>query len=206
MCEDLAFELLPKRLVFFAVVVAVFGGMFAIGANAQEKAKYKNTTWTITIIATGANERPSYGITPAATTSGCDDPSNPNPSAKSLTVCPGDKINWVIKTKEGPSYPNPGTTYLFHEESILQDPTSGQAKQGFEGPNNKMIVSQVDTSAAAGEDDKYYVSVYDRSQQRLYIDDPKIIIGTGTRDGLVNQIKEACRGLVRLFESSMKTK
>src|SRR5271168_4763795 len=110
MCGNSALELLPKRLMVFAVVVAVVGGMFATGANAQEKTKYKNTTWTITIIATGANERPSYGITPLATTSGCSDSNNPNPTAKSLTVCPGDKINWVIKTKEGPSYSNPGTT------------------------------------------------------------------------------------------------
>jgi hypothetical protein len=46
-------------------------------------------------------------------------------------------------------------------------------------------VATVNPHATAGEQHKYYVTVYDDPTKRLYVDDPKFIIGGGRRAGRI---------------------
>lgn len=169
----------------FVIALAVLGIIFVSSANAQ-------TTWKITIVANGSKEKPTYKVSPRADSSDCADDQNPAPTAEILTVCPGDIIVWQSATTEPAGFATPGRTYIYHEDVFLLD----QSKTTLEALNGKPITATVDPKAVAGEQHKYYVAAYDELQKRLYLDDPKIIIGTGSEDDLVRGIRKDCQKLL----------
>jgi hypothetical protein len=199
MRQDLKVKTKCKRYVMFAISTAVLAATFASTAKGQVSTKLTNPPWTITVVATGSNERPHYTVSPPADSGACYDDENTTPTAKILTVCAGDTISWVAKTTSAQP-----KMYLFHEERYLFDSNSVPA-QGFEAVGG-LIKAKVDPNATEGDEHKYYVSVYDDVSKRLYVDDPKIMIGTGSRIRLEDQIKQDCRTLTNLPDGSESTK
>jgi hypothetical protein len=192
----LKLETSRKLYAVSAVAIAALTMASASTANGQVSPKSTTPNWTITIVATGSNERPHYTVVPAAGSGACDNDENPSPTASILTVCPGDTIEWTAKTTSA----GQSKMYLFQEDSYLFD-SSGVPAQGFEAVNG-IIDAKVDPKATPGDEHKYYVSVYDNVTKRLYVDDPKIMIGTGSKVDLENRIKEECKTLIRLSKRS----
>lgn len=184
-----------NRYVVFAIATAVLAATFASSARGQVSTKQTNPPWIITVVATGSNERPHYTVSPAAGTSLCHHDENTTPTAKVLTVCPGDIIWWVASTKSSQSQ-----MYLYHEESYLFN-SNGALAQGFEAVNTVKIQATVDPNATEGDEHKYYVSVYDNVTKRLYVDDPKIMIGTGNRkEAVIDTIVIDANQLAKLLQ------
>ena len=164
-----------------AFTLAVLMAAFAFPSSAQDMTHSTSAraaaapTWTITIHETGSGQKPYYTVSPPARTGKCSDPENPAPTAAMLTVCPGDTVQWNVA-------PNASANLLLYtEESCLQD--ANGASQWFD--SKAPILATVNPHAAAGEQYKYYVSVYDDSSKHLYVDDPKFIIGGGKHFGRI---------------------
>jgi hypothetical protein len=159
-------------LVFaLAVLFAVFasaGSAQGLTNSASERAG-AGQTWTITIHAMGLGQKPFYTVSPPASQAKCTDPEIPAPSARMLTVCPGDMIVWKVMTSG--SY----KLVIYDEDPCLTD-ASGTI-QWFE--SNASVAVTVDPTATVGDQHKYNVYVYNSSLKRLYVDDPKYIIGGG---------------------------
>jgi hypothetical protein len=183
-----------KHFVVLALALAAFGSLFVTGAKAQNS-KSTAPTWTITVIANGSKEKPQYSVFPTAGSSQCYNDENPSPTASTLTVCPDDIILWKAQTTSG-KY----KLYIFHEESYLKD-VNGVYSQGFEDVNGQ-ILATVGHDANGSYEHKYYVTVYDKVTKRLYLDDPKIMIGTGSRHALEKQIRQDCKKLHSMPERS----
>jgi hypothetical protein len=171
----------PFRCAVLAFTLAVLSAAFTSVSSAQDMTQPTSArssaapTWTITIHATGSGQKPYYTVSPPARTGKCADPENPAPTAERLTVCAGDTVQWNVA-------PNGSDNLiLYTEDSCLQD--ANGASQWFD--SKAPIVATVNPHATAGEQHKYYVTVYDDPTKRLYVDDPKFIIGGGRRAGRV---------------------
>jgi hypothetical protein len=94
------------------------------------------------------------------------------PDARDLPVTKGDNIKWKVKSAQ----PNPKhhaallfpVTSPFSSTSSLQWTENDDAAAGY-GVGVAQNVGQ----------HKYSVSIYDRVTHKLYLDDPKIIVGSG---------------------------
>jgi hypothetical protein len=180
------YELIPSssrvRLMVFAIAAVTFGSLSVSSAKAQ------HTTWTITVDGTGPRLKPSYTVTFQPPTGGCSyatltlDP-------EKLQVCQGDTVNWVAKTK-----PDPSTSKLRNETCVFQeDPVLDQGAtpaQGFHTSDGVPVGGVVDANASPGPHE-YYVVVFDKVTNRSYMDDPKIIIGTGSHIEVIKKLLDS---------------
>jgi hypothetical protein len=183
-----------KHFATLAVGFAVFGGLFVSNAKAQ-------TIWTVTIDVNGKKDRPDYSFKSVPDKAPNCAPANPKPSvdAEHLYVCKGDSINWIA-TASSANY----AVTVFTEEAILDGPDK-VATQWFHGSSDGTT-----TLPAGGPIDEhasltthqYSVAVFDIAAKHLYVHDPKIMIGTGSKAELENQIKRDCKTLIDLSKRS----
>jgi hypothetical protein len=111
------------------------------------------------------------------------------PDARDLPVNKGDSIKWKVKS----AHPNPK-----HHGAILFPTTSP-----FAGTNSLQWTENDDVTAGYGVgaaqnvgQHKYSVSIYDRVTHKLYLDDPKIIVGSG--NSAITQLMEARKELAEV--------
>jgi hypothetical protein len=111
------------------------------------------------------------------------------PDARDLPVNQGDDIKWRVKSAP----PNPK-----HHGAILFPITSP-----FPGKNFLQWTDQDDEPNGYGVgaaqnvgQHKYSVSIYDRVTHKLYLDDPKIIVGSG--NNAITQLMEARKELAEV--------
>lgn len=72
--------------------------------------------------------------------------------------------------------------YIYHEDLILTDSLTGKLARGFHGDPTDNLGGKVSSDKSLLGPHEYYVAVFDSDNgNRLYIDDPRIIIGTGNR-------------------------
>ena len=182
MPNQLIFGIGRKRFLVYAIAVVGFGILAASGAKAQ------TATLTITIIGTGPGPKPA----------GYRFSSNPNTPAeqrctfnhgdpvqssdfRTVRVCPGDKVQWKAETTTASdSGKMRNVMVIFHEHSVL-------ARSG--GASRDKIFHSRDGDADGGtppEDatiehklHEYHIFVVDELTNRVYVEDPRIIIGTG---------------------------
>jgi hypothetical protein len=176
------------RCMVFATAVAAFCILSASSANAQ------STTWTVTVIATGSDAKPEYKVSP--TSGGCPNQTTQNP--KKLHVCAGDTVQWIASTTK-----TQNDMYLFQEESILLDP-SGVPTQGFYIQDTAPVGGKITSDASLVGWHEYYIGVWDKNAKRLYVDDPKIIIGTGPPLELLDEVRKDCGKFARSFSDETK--
>ena len=113
------------------------------------------------------------------------------PDARNLPVNQGDDIKWKVKSAQ----PNPK-----HHGAILFPITSP-----FPGTNGSSLQWTENDDATAGYgvgaaqnagQHKYSVAIYDRVKHKLYLDDPKIIVGSG--NNAITQLMEARKELAEV--------
>jgi hypothetical protein len=111
------------------------------------------------------------------------------PDARILPVNLGDDIKWKVKSAP----PNPK-----HHGAILFPITSP-----FAGTNSLQWTENDDATAGYGVgtaqnvgQHKYSVSIYDRVKHKFYLDDPKIIVGSG--NNAITQLMEARKELAEV--------
>jgi hypothetical protein len=113
------------------------------------------------------------------------------PDARNLPVNQGDGIKWRVKSAQ----PNPK-----HHGAILFPITSP-----FAGTNGSSLQWTENDDATAGYgvgaaqnvgQHKYSVAIYDRVKHKLYLDDPKIIVGSG--NNAITQLMEARKELAEV--------
>jgi hypothetical protein len=206
--HNLNLEVKFKHFLTLAIALAVFGGLFVTNANAQVvPAKTEPTTWTITIDATtkpsAANPNPKLVYTVER-----EDPPPPavgciydNPDARNLEVCPNDIVQWTAKTADAPLQKPKNEMFVFHEDAILLDK---------DGPRHVFHASDGGSDGATADpkvssdvtQHEYHVAVIDELNHHIYLEDPKIMIGTGSKLGLENRITQDCKTLIRLSKGS----
>lgn len=157
-----------KRFFLYAIAVAVLNILMASSANAQQ-------TWTITVSPTGNDSKPGYSVSPttATGTGTCKYPTQQ--IAKKLYVCPGDTVLWAVSS--------PSSTYqmyLFCEDSILFKATGATHWFDISHTGVRQDGGKITLNAAQAGYHDYSLAVFEPTARRLYIEDPKIIIGTGT--------------------------
>jgi hypothetical protein len=163
-----------KTFLRCGIVVAAFGVLSVPGAKAQ------NTTWTITINATSADNTPTYSVDYSPPTGGCKY-AKPGQVPTNLNVCLGDTVTWKANTKPGSAGGEKSEMFVIHEDAVIFK--NGAATRSFHAKDGNsdggVIPSPITASLGSHE---YYVFVLDKVTQQVYVDDPKIIIGTGSDD------------------------
>lgn len=163
-----------KRFAVYAIAVVALGIWFVSCARAQTP-----TTWIVLVTATSAtSSTPSYTVTPATISSACDPADypptatpvkgGPQPSDGDVYVCPGDTVLWNATT--GPI--NNNEMLLYQHDAVIS------AGPGFDAQNGNYVGGLVSINVKSNPY-TYYVAVYDKGASRLFIDNPRIIIGTG---------------------------
>lgn len=191
MFRSLKLKTIGARFLMVVTLLAIFAILLVPRASAQA------TTWTITIDATGSSSNPGYSVSP--TTGGCPFTLKQNP--ENLAVCPGDKIVWQLMSTEKLS-----ELYLYHEDAILLDPNTN-SPHGVQASNdNPSLTYTVKSNPSLQGPHKYYVAALDKKTARLYVADPKVIIGQGSPIELLDQIQTACKPLLGSLEDNSKAK
>ena len=185
MPNHLIFPANRKRTLIYAIAAVVLSISLAPGARAQATATptATATTWTINVDATGQGPTPAYAISsPSSAPKTCSKTNPTQPSTGNvLYVCAGDTVQWTATTSK-----MNGHVYLYHVDPVLND-SSGATAHGFEGLAGQPINGIVKPTAALGQHE-YYVAVFDSDAHRLYVEDPKIIIGTGNKNGTISDL------------------
>jgi hypothetical protein len=190
------------HFILLAIRIAVLGGLIATAANAQvAPATTEPTTWTITIDATtkpsAANPNPALGYAV-----GRQDPPSPavgciydNPDPRNVKVCPKDMVFWTVKTADAPLQKAKNEMFVFHEDAILLDDTG--SRHVFHASNGGKDGAKADPKFSSDvQQHEYHVAVIDELNHHVYLEDPKIMIGTGSKLELENKIKRDCKTIL----------
>jgi|SRR5579872_953108 len=186
-----------RRFLVYAIAVAGLSSLLATNADA-------NTTRTILLDVSSGNEKPSYSVSPLPT--GVSDCSGTNPipppSAEYLYICPGDTVEWKLKTKG-----TKGRMTVFQKDAFLTRPGDTTTSQWFHASEGNSDSGTSDVNALSGEHE-YCVAVFDNngSHSHLYTHDPKIMIGTGGPAPLVTNIQRDCGQLLTAIAHDPKVK
>ena len=162
--------------VCLALAVVAFGSLFVSSAQAQ----HLPTTWTITVDGTGPRLKPGYTVTYLPANGGC-----PYATAavdpERLKVCQGDTVNWIANTST-----TKNVMSVIHEDPVMDQnhiPT-----QAFSASDSSPVGAVVDSNAVFLGPHEYFVVVFDKSTRRSYVDDPKIMIGTGSAIEIMKEL------------------
>jgi hypothetical protein len=192
MSNQLAFGARRKSLLLCFRLVA-FGVLLASSARAQ------TTTWIVTISVSGASEAPTYSVksTPANAPT-CSKAHPTQGTNGDVYVCQNDKVYWTAATKKDSNGKMQSEMFILHEDSILDKTGATYPTHGFHARDGGQDGGSIDPDYDSGDPHEYYVFVFDKLTQQMYVDDPKIIIGTGTVDEVserLNDIKQQARQL-----------
>src|ERR1700735_2022645 len=166
----LSLEVNFKHCVMMAMGLAAFGGLFLTSTRAQR------TTWTVTITVSGGTEKPVYGFlsNPPGASHCLGTNPKPTPSPENLYICAGDEVLWTPKSDGTKS-----EMAVYHKDLLLNK--NGKKERWFHATEPNSNGGTPDLNEPKGVEHEYCVAVFDPSNGHLYIHDPKIIIGTGTR-------------------------
>jgi hypothetical protein len=111
------------------------------------------------------------------------------PDARDLPVIQGDDIKW--KVKSAPPNPKHRSAILFP----ITSPFAGTNSLQW-GENDDAAVGYGPGAAQTVGQHYYCVAVYDKVKHKVYLDDPKIIVGSG--NSAVTQLMEARKELAEV--------
>ena len=160
-----------KKFSLYATTAV--GAVILVASCGLTKPPTVPTTWTITVdVSGGAISYPAVAYDPPS--GGCKYANSPiNSDPKKLHVCPNDFLIWQTKSSAKKS-----EMVVFTSDGILA--TSGPESQHA---NDDQATDKVQVTANAdGPNDpphEWYVAVFDKnpSVNKMYFDDPKIIVG-----------------------------
>jgi hypothetical protein len=165
--------------VCLALAVVAFGSLFVSSAQAQ----YSPTTWTITVDGTGPRTKPGYTVTYMPVTGGCPY-ATAAADAERLKVCQGDTVNWIANTST-----TKNVMSVIHEDPVMDQ--NHVPTQGFSASDSSPVGAVVDSNAAFLGPHEYFVVVFDKNTRRSYVDDPKIMIGTGSAIEIMKELLDS---------------
>ncbi len=169
----------PRKILVYAIMVSVSGVLLAANLKAQ-------TTWTITVDATGATDPPKYTVDPApdSPTKNCAGRNPiPKPTADYLYICRGDRVQWNLITNGGQGLLTIHQNEGFHHGA--NSPT-----QWYRTIENQSLAYLTTAKTDPQFTYKYCVALYDNNGS-LYSHDPKIIIGGTNVEAEAEQFKIA---------------
>jgi hypothetical protein len=206
-----------KRCGVFPIAVAAICAAISSNASAQTAAStHAQTTWTITIDATGSGPKPAgYTVDFTPKTGGCPlaEPPSPPPNPQNLNVCANDIVKWVAVTKKNASGNMKSEMSVFHEHTILLDPNySNKPNQAYhasdgQATDDALVDPNATVNPSVGHE--YYVAVFDKvngAKGKWYVDDPKIIIGGVGIDDLIARINKECSEQQQLAHADASAK
>jgi hypothetical protein len=188
-----------KRLLFFVIAIASFGIVLVSSAKAQ-------TTWTVTVDVTSLNKKPVYTLLPPIVNGSpaCKYTTQKHP--ESLYVCNDDIVLFQANTApDSSSHLMNYDLYIYQEDDMIVDNSAT--------PVPIPIVHAKTGTAKGGKVSgkngahAYYVAVFDNANNRMYVDDPKIIIGTGSKlniSELLDEIEPLALQLVPMVNADPK--
>jgi hypothetical protein len=128
------------------------------------------TTWIVTINVEDKNgkikEDPDYTVERTVIGSCAD-----SPSASPLYICAGDTVRWKVKSNHG----NDSLGIVQPDKILLDD--HGDPSKRFRAENGAQTTGGATKITTPLKSYEYAVTVHDKDNDHLYIDDPKIIIG-----------------------------
>jgi len=178
-----------QQVVMYIAGLCVLGSLFPISTGAQ-------VTWTLTIDFSSEQDKPVYSVSQSGT-SACNYPTPKD--AYFLNICAGDSVVWNAKTKSG----NYKLKIFFHRPCL--DDSSGTLAQWFSGDNAPTTGGKTDGTINFDphEEYRYDVAVYDTSRNKVFVHDPKIIVGTGgkTAGELLQSLEANSEALSNLLKT-----
>jgi len=165
------------RLLLLGTVAALaFGYLTEPAAKAQRAP----ITWVVTVDVTKPNpsagpEVPTYSILPApASTATCPTSSTPSTVLGDVLVCPGDTVLWSANTARGH-----GAITVYEWDGVLHNGSA--SPHWFHGNVGDKIGGSTTPAHPQTGPHEYVVAVYDpdANPPKLFVDDPKIIVGSG---------------------------
>jgi hypothetical protein len=180
MCYGMKVKSDGRSLVVF--VIAALGILLVPAAKGQESAKAKakavSQTWDVTVDVTKGDT--DYQVLPDQTNYSflCKFAAGDEPASKKvLRVCPGDSVYWHALTKLDNSKLKSQMIILFEDDIIPNDRKN--LAHTFKAQDGAKDGGVIDTNASSDVPYEYSVFVFDKNAKQVFIDDPKIIIGTG---------------------------
>ena len=166
--------------VAFALVTA-----FAIlPVHAQESAVQTSTVtraqinWVIQITEPSSGTKPEYKILNPSPLPKLQCPFSlfdPGQGPKTVRVCQGDTVQWSANTPGMQS-----ELYIYHDDPIFD--YKGGSPQGFHASNGDMTdPASIKLGDNLRGSHEYHLALFDKSTNHLYLEDPKIIIGGGSK-------------------------
>ena len=191
---------------FLISAIVAFGIVSASAAKAQSPAP-QGTTWVVTVDVTQPNangswEIPNYSVkSNPPDASNCGTSSQINSSKGDVGICAGDTVYWSAKTTKGN-----GFITVYEWDGVLRksanDPSSPRWFQGAANTDiGGITVSTHPQTGAHG----YAISVYDpdSSHPQPVLDDPQIVIGSGTPYDLIENMHKDCGDLSKLLDRDL---
>jgi len=174
------FDIPGARLLLFGAVAAVAFGYVTEPAAKAQGAPTPGTKWVVTVDVTmpnpsGGPEVPTYSLssTPDSPPT-CGASSTASTSLGDVPVCPGDTVLWVAKTARGH-----GAITVYEWDGVLHNGSA--SPHWFHGNVGDKIGGTTPAAHPQTGPHEYVVSVYDpdANPPKLFVDDPKIIVGSG---------------------------
>ncbi|HXX45541.1 MAG TPA: hypothetical protein VEJ38_12490 [Candidatus Acidoferrales bacterium] len=188
------------RLLLLSTIAVVAFGYVAEPAAKAQSAPTPGTTWVVTVDVTtpnpiGGPEVPSYSIATKGLPPNSPPPPTCGASSTALTllgdvpVCPGDTIYWQAKTSNGK-----GVITVDEVDGVLH--SGSNSPHWFHGNVGDLIGGITSSSHPQRGGHDYVVAVYDSGLNKVVVDDPKIIVGSGngnlaTSAVLLTQIQQS---------------
>jgi hypothetical protein len=185
-----------RTIVVFAI--ATLGILLVPAAKGQESAKAQTKAgtqiWDVTVDVTSGDTH--YKVVP--------DQTNPNnfsckfaagdekASEKVLRVCPNDTVYWHAVTKPDSSSKLKSQMIILCEDDIIFN-SQDNAAHTFKAQDGAKDGGAIYTGTSYDVPYEYSVFIFDKNAKQVFIDDPKIIIGTGNIMDVVRSMEKTCK-------------
>lgn len=192
------------RFLFSAIVA--FGIVSVPTTTAQSSTP--TPTWLVTVDVTKPNvngswEIPNYSVGPepgSPQPHTCTSSVPTSPDKGDVLVCPGDAVHWKAVTT------SPGAFITVYEKDGVLLNNNVPPHWFHNNPNqpNQNIGAATDSANPQTGAHGYAIAVYDpgatQPRPKLVLDDPQIVIGSGTPYALIQSMRQNCGELSRSIE------
>jgi hypothetical protein len=195
MSHGLKLEAHCRTLVMFAIATLVI--LLVPAAKGQESAKAQTKivaqAWDVTVNVTTGDTH--YEVVPDQTNPNnfsCKfAPSDEKASEKVLRVCPNDTVKWHAITQQDGSGKLKSQMIILCEDDIIIN-SQLNAAHTFKAQDGATDGGGIYAGVSYDVPYEYSVFVFDKNAKQVFIDDPKIIIGTGNIVDVVRSMEKTC--------------
>lgn len=154
---------------------------------AKAQAISAHPTWTVTVDVSGGGNPPTYPVSPSTSAGNCGAHQN---DQRTLYACGNDTVLFQANLK---SY----DLYIAPDALILLDPTTAKPIPVLHVTDHDKPLVKITSDPSVGKIHEYRVALLDHTNHHLYVDDPQIVIGTGTTFSEIKALQTNCQTLSR---------